>query len=63
MLQHRERLVVELRFGIDRPETPTAEIADYLDVSVQRVGQIIERALARMRAAAERDDHPTVRPA
>jgi RNA polymerase sigma factor (sigma-70 family) len=55
-LQHRERTVIEARFGLGCREMSITEIAAALGVSPQRVGQIIDRALTRMRDAAVRDD-------
>jgi RNA polymerase sigma factor (sigma-70 family) len=55
VLQWRERFVIESRFGLGCEEMSIADIASVLEVSPQRVGQIIGRAITRMRAAAERD--------
>ncbi len=41
---------------LGRGEMSVTEIAAVLGVSPQRVGQIIDRALARMRDAAMRDE-------
>lgn len=54
-LTDRTREVVNLTFGLagNRPHTQ-AEVAKLYGLSRQRVGQIVERALATLRASAER---------
>jgi RNA polymerase sigma factor (sigma-70 family) len=48
----RERDVVRAHFGLDRPPQTLREIAGGLGLSVERVRQIEQRALGRMREAA-----------
>jgi RNA polymerase primary sigma factor len=50
-LCERERNVVRAHFGLDRPAETLREIAGELGVSVERVRQIEERALEKLREA------------
>jgi RNA polymerase sigma factor (sigma-70 family) len=55
-LDDRERLVLRLRYGLDRGEPRTVdEVSAQLDVTRQRVHQLESRALAKLRKAS-RDD-------
>jgi RNA polymerase sigma factor (sigma-70 family) len=51
-LTERERDVVRARFGIDAPSENLSEVGERLGVSAERVRQIEERALAKLRSAA-----------
>jgi RNA polymerase sigma factor (sigma-70 family) len=51
-LTDREREVVGARFGFDAPAEKLAEVGERLGVSAERVRQIEERALAKLRSAA-----------
>jgi RNA polymerase primary sigma factor len=51
-LDRRERMIVLGRFGLDGPERTLRQLAQALGVSAERVRQIEERALAKMRDAA-----------
>ena len=51
-LTEREREVVRARFGFDAPAEKLAEVGERLGVSAERVRQIEERALAKLRQAA-----------
>jgi RNA polymerase sigma factor (sigma-70 family) len=51
-LSERERGVIRERYGLDGPERTRAEIAGPLGVSGERVRQIEQRALAKLRHAA-----------
>jgi RNA polymerase sigma factor (sigma-70 family) len=51
-LTEREREVVQARFGIDVPSEKLSEVGERLGVSAERVRQIEERALAKLRHAA-----------
>jgi RNA polymerase sigma factor (sigma-70 family) len=54
-LNARERRVVEMRFGIGCERAHIyAEVADELGVSLERVRQILKRAIAKMRAPSVR---------
>ena len=51
-LTEREREVVQARFGFDVPPEKLSEVGERLGVSAERVRQIEERALAKLRHAA-----------
>ena len=51
-LTEREREVVRARFGFDAPTEKLSEVGERLGVSAERVRQIEERALAKLRSAA-----------
>jgi RNA polymerase primary sigma factor len=51
-LPDREREVVRAHFGLDCQSRTLRDIAGQLHVSIERVRQIEERALVRLRAAA-----------
>jgi RNA polymerase sigma factor (sigma-70 family) len=61
-LSERERTILHGRFGLDSPELTLRELADRLGVSAERVRQIEERALTRLRDAIENEpDRPGAR--
>jgi RNA polymerase primary sigma factor len=51
----RERAIVYAHYGLGRPSETLREIAEGLDLSVERVRQIEERALGKLREAAATD--------
>ena len=51
-LTDREREVVQARFGFEGPAEKLTEVGERLGVSAERVRQIEERALAKLRSAA-----------
>lgn len=51
-LTDREREVVRARFGFDTPAEKLSEVGERLGLSAERVRQIEERALAKLRSAA-----------
>jgi RNA polymerase sigma factor (sigma-70 family) len=51
-LDDRERTIVDARFGMHGPERTLRELAGTLGVSAERVRQIEQRALDKLRAAA-----------
>jgi RNA polymerase primary sigma factor len=59
-LGDRERRILCARFGLDGPERTLREVAGELGVSAERVRQLEQRALAKLRAAVDPgfDPHP-----
>ncbi|HTX32398.1 MAG TPA: sigma-70 family RNA polymerase sigma factor [Solirubrobacteraceae bacterium] len=57
-LSHRERTVICARFGIGRREQTLREVAEQLEVSAERVRQIEQASLEKLRAAALRGRVP-----
>jgi RNA polymerase sigma factor (sigma-70 family) len=51
-LSARERTVIEARYGIDGPERTLRELGQRMGVSAERVRQIEQAALEKMRAGA-----------
>jgi RNA polymerase sigma factor (sigma-70 family) len=51
-LTEREREVVQARFGFDAPAEKLSQVGERLGVSAERIRQIEERALAKLRSAA-----------
>ena len=51
-LADREREILAARFGLDGPEQTLRQVAARLDLSAERVRQIEERALGKLRDAA-----------
>jgi RNA polymerase primary sigma factor len=56
-LNDRERRILLARFGLAGPEKTLREVADELGVSAERVRQLEQRALEKLRAAAEGGVH------
>jgi RNA polymerase primary sigma factor len=56
-LGDRERSIVRARFGLDGPERTLREVAGELGVSAERVRQIEQRALEKLRGAIDRGVH------
>jgi RNA polymerase primary sigma factor len=54
-LSDREREILRARYGLDGEEQSLAEVAGRLGVSAERVRQLEQRALAKLRAAARSD--------
>jgi len=52
VLSSRERQIVDARYGLDGPERSRRELAGRMGVSPERVRQIEERALEKLRRAA-----------
>jgi RNA polymerase sigma factor (sigma-70 family) len=50
-LTERERGIVNARFGLDGPQRTLREVGENLGVSVERVRQLEERALGKLRDA------------
>src|SRR5579884_457979 len=58
-LSDRERVVLRARFGLDGETQSLKEIAGRLGVSAERVRQLENRALGKLRAAAVAEGSPT----
>jgi RNA polymerase primary sigma factor len=57
-LNERERMILRARYGLDGPEQSLRDIGERIGLSAERVRQIEQRALGKLRAAAssgERD--------
>jgi RNA polymerase sigma factor (sigma-70 family) len=57
-LSERERMVLRSHFGFDGPAQSLREIAERLGVSAERVRQLEERALGKLRAAGDGEVDP-----
>ena len=55
-LNDRERMVLRARHGLDGPEESLRDIGERIGLSGERVRQIEQRALGKLRAAATRGE-------
>jgi len=54
-LNERERMILRARYGLDGPEQSLRDVGERIGVSGERVRQIEQRALGKLRSAATRD--------
>jgi RNA polymerase sigma factor (sigma-70 family) len=52
-LDDRERTIISRRFGLDGPEQTLRELADVFGISAERVRQVEQRALGKLREAMQ----------
>ncbi len=55
-LNDRERMILRARYGLDGPEQSLRELGERIGVSAERVRQIEQRALGKLRAAGTRGE-------
>jgi RNA polymerase primary sigma factor len=53
-LNDRERMILRARYGLDGPEQSLRDLGEQIGLSAERVRQIEQRALAKLRVAARR---------
>ena len=56
-LSDRERMILRARYGLDGAEQSLRDVGELIGLSGERVRQIEQRALGKLRAAANRGEH------
>ena len=56
-LNERERMILRARYGLDGPAQSLRDVGERIGLSGERVRQIEQRALGKLRAAATPDGH------
>jgi RNA polymerase sigma factor (sigma-70 family) len=56
-LNHRERMILRARYGLDGPEQSLRDLGEQIGMSGERVRQIEQRALGKLRSAATHDQN------
>lgn len=54
-LNDRERMILRARYGLDGPEQSLREVGEQIGLSAERIRQIEQRALGKLRAAVDPD--------
>lgn len=54
-LNDRERMILQARYGLDGPEQSLRDLGERIGLSAERVRQIEQRALGKLRAAVSRE--------
>ncbi len=55
-LNDRERMILRARYGLDGPERSLRDVGEQIGLSAERVRQIEQRALGKLRAAVDPDN-------
>jgi len=62
-LDRRESKILAMRFGLDDGEPKTLEeVGEHFGITRERIRQIQEQALQKMRVRIEEREHPSTRP-